>query len=96
MYSGNYIKHKFTVIENNGSHLLKCVICHIILSNDTMWPRRLERHLITNHPGLKDKPIKFFYSKINLVKCIKLDSTGHFQIENEKVRSFSRDCFVDS
>lgn len=65
------------------------MICHIVLSNDAMRPGHLERHLITNHPGLKDKPIEFFHSKINSVKCMKLDSTGHFQIENKKVMEVS-------
>jgi len=46
-YSVDYIKYGFTVIENNISHLTQCVICHIVLSNDAMRSRRLERHLIT-------------------------------------------------
>lgn len=36
------------------------------------------RHLITNHPDLRDKPITCFHAKINSVKRIKLDSTSHF------------------
>jgi len=63
LYNYDYIKYGFSVIEKNGSHLPQYVICHIVLSNDAMRPRRLERHLITNHPSLKDKPINFFMLK---------------------------------
>ncbi|XP_008189561.1 SCAN domain-containing protein 3-like, partial [Acyrthosiphon pisum] len=77
------------VTEKNGSHLPQCVICHTVLSNDAMRPGRLERHLITNHPSLKDKPIDFFHAKINSVKRMKLDSTGHFARENEKLMEAS-------
>jgi len=59
------------------------------LSNDAMRPGRLERHLITNHPSLKDKPIDFVHAKINSVKRMKLDSTGHFAMENEKLMEAS-------
>jgi len=53
LYSDDYIKYGFTVIEKNGCHLPQCVICHIVLSNDAMRPGRLECHLIIliiNHP----------------------------------------------
>jgi len=83
------IKYGFSVIEKNGSHLPQCVICHIVLSNDAMRVGRLEYHLITNHPSLKDKPINFFYAKINSAKRMKLDSTGHFAIENDKLMEAS-------
>jgi len=51
-----------------------------------MRPGCLEHRLITNHPDLKHKPIKFLHAKINLVKRLELDSTGHFQMEK---RSFN-------
>jgi len=66
-------------------------------NHDIMRPERLERHLITYYPGLKDKPIELFHAKINLVKRVKLDSTGHFQMENEKVMEASYESnLVDS
>jgi zinc finger BED domain-containing protein 5/7/8/9 len=89
LYSDDNIKYGFSVIEKNGSHLPQCVICHIVLSNDAMRPGRLELHLITNHPSLKDKPIDFFHAKINSVKRMKLDSTCHFAMENDKLMEAS-------
>lgn len=53
LYSDDYIKYEFTAIEKNESHLPQCVICCIVLSNDSMRPGRLERRLITNHPVLR-------------------------------------------
>jgi len=61
----------------------KSVICHVVLSNDALRPSRLERHLTTAHPMLKEIPKVFFAKKNSLIK-IKLDSTGEFQQKNEK------------
>ncbi|XP_045121815.1 zinc finger BED domain-containing protein 5-like [Portunus trituberculatus] len=51
--------------ERNGIHRPQCVICHAVLSNDALRPGRLERHLITNHEALKEKPKQFFTAKLH-------------------------------
>lgn len=85
LFSEDYIKYGFTVIEKNGIQLPQCVICHSILSNDAMRPSRLQRHLMTNHLALKDKPKEFFAAKCNSLKRMKLDSTGDFRKETAKI-----------
>lgn len=84
LYCDDYIKYGFTFVEKNGSHLPQCVNCHVVLSNDAMRPGRLERHLTTNHPSLKDKGPDFFMTKKSCLKRMKLDSTADFRIGNEK------------
>lgn len=61
MYNDDYIKFGFTFIEKDGVQKPQCVICHTVLSNDALQPSRLERHLTTAHPMLKEKPKVFFY-----------------------------------
>ncbi|CAG5001512.1 unnamed protein product [Parnassius apollo] len=38
----------------------QCVICNKIISNSSLVPAKLKRHLYTNHPELKDKSVSFF------------------------------------
>lgn len=83
LYNEDYIKYGFTIVEKSGIHLPQCVICHTVLSNDSIRLVHLENHLMTNHPGLKNNPIEFFDNKINALNRMKLDSTGNFQVENE-------------
>lgn len=85
LYNEEYIKYGFTFIEKDSVQLPQCVVCHNVLSNDSLRPVRLERHLTTSHPALKNKPKEFFIGKRNSLNRMKLDSTGTFQQENEKV-----------
>jgi hypothetical protein len=84
LYKDNYIDFGFSFIESNGKQQPQCVICHCVLSNDAMRPVRLERHLSTNHPALKDKPKEFFVSKLSSIKKMKLDAHSSFVQDNDK------------
>lgn len=44
------------------------VIFHNVLSNDATQPGSLQCHLITIHPGLKDKPREIFWWKEKLAQ----------------------------
>lgn len=84
LYNDDYIKFGFTFIQKDGIQMPQCVICHVVLSNDALRPSRLERHLTTAHPMLKEKPKEFFVAKKNSLNKMKLDRTGEFQQNNEK------------
>ena len=84
-YLDDYINYGFTVTERNGVQLPQCVICHAVLSNDALRPGRLERHLITNHKALKEKPKEFFTAKHHELNCMKLDSSSVFHQETWKL-----------
>jgi hypothetical protein len=53
-YSYDFIKFGFITSEKDQSIPL-CLICGCLLSNASMVPNKLERHLQTNHPQYKDK-----------------------------------------
>ncbi|XP_022160577.1 zinc finger BED domain-containing protein 5-like [Myzus persicae] len=85
LYNDDYIKFGFTFIQKDGIQMPQCVICHVVLSNDALRTRQLERHLTTAHPMLKEKPKEFFVAKKNSLNKMKLDRTGEFQQNNEKI-----------
>ena len=58
-YSEDFIKFGFIASEKDHSIPL-CLICACPLSNASMVPNKLERHLLTKHPQHKDKPIECF------------------------------------
>ncbi|CAH1999726.1 unnamed protein product [Acanthoscelides obtectus] len=51
-FSEGYVKIGFTFIEKDELQLPQCGICMKVLSNDSMRPNRLERHLKQQHPPL--------------------------------------------
>jgi hypothetical protein len=68
-YDKEYLKLGFTVAA--GSELSPrplCVVCSEILSNDTMKPSKLARHLRPKHSDLTDKPLDFFERLHNQMK----------------------------
>uniref|UniRef100_K7FE96 Uncharacterized protein n=1 Tax=Pelodiscus sinensis TaxID=13735 RepID=K7FE96_PELSI len=84
-YDEDYFKCGFIVMEKNGIDHPQCVVCHKVLSNDTLRPSRLERHLTKNHRGLTEKPKEFFAAKLQNLKLTKLNTTGSFHQALAKV-----------
>lgn len=62
-YNSDYLKYGFIVSKLNNQERPMCVICLKQLSNDSMRPGKLERHLVTLHPEYKNKPLEFFQRK---------------------------------
>jgi len=52
-YSDNYLSFGFFWTGNEEEPLPLCVVCGEKLSNSSMVPSKLNRHLITNHSHLK-------------------------------------------
>ncbi|CAH1956842.1 unnamed protein product [Acanthoscelides obtectus] len=76
-FSEDYVKFGFTFIEKGQSQLPQCVICMNVLSNDSMRPNRLGRHL-KQHPTLVLKTKEFFSSKAESPKRMRLDKSGSY------------------
>lgn len=62
-YLDNYIKYGFTEITKDGVPCPQCVICFKVLTNESLKPSMLTRHLSGCHQGAKDKDIAFFKRK---------------------------------
>ena len=59
-YNEDYIKYGFTFILKEGQELPQCVVCCKVLSEGSMKPSFLKRHLSGYHPDLATKDIDFF------------------------------------
>ncbi|GBM71258.1 hypothetical protein AVEN_219713-1 [Araneus ventricosus] len=59
-YSNEYLKYGFSITGDEDCLKSLCVVCGEILSNDSMKPSLLMRHLETKHPTYKQRNIRFF------------------------------------
>uniref|UniRef100_UPI00358EFF27 zinc finger BED domain-containing protein 5-like n=1 Tax=Myxine glutinosa TaxID=7769 RepID=UPI00358EFF27 len=79
-YSEDYLNIGFTtVLANNGVEKPRCILCHVVLSAESMKPLKLKRHLETKHPEHAEKDLEFFKRHELLLKRQKLDARGSFQ-----------------
>ena len=82
-YNEDYIKYGFTLILKEGQELPQCVVCCKVLSESSMKPSFLKRHLSGCHPDLATKDIDFFKHKEVGVKRIRLDHGGQFSQQTQ-------------
>ncbi|CAK1602545.1 unnamed protein product [Parnassius mnemosyne] len=59
-YDESYLSFGFVPVGMTENSDGQCVICNKIISNSSLVPAKLKRHLDTNHPELKDKSVSFF------------------------------------
>ncbi|GBN38768.1 Zinc finger BED domain-containing protein 5 [Araneus ventricosus] len=72
-YSNEYFKYGFSVTGDEDYPKPLCVVCGEILSNGSMKPSLLMRHLETKHPTYKQRSISFFQrlsNSPNLNSCL--------------------------
>ncbi|CAI6358779.1 unnamed protein product [Macrosiphum euphorbiae] len=70
-YDPEYINIGFTAIDVSNEPRPQCVICFEILSNQSMKPSLLNRHLSTKHSTLKNTPKDYFVRKLSEMKSTK-------------------------
>ncbi|GBM85019.1 hypothetical protein AVEN_4035-1 [Araneus ventricosus] len=63
-YSYEYLKYGFSVTGDEDCPKPLCVVCGEILSNGSMKPSILMRHLETKYPIYKQRNISFFPTTI--------------------------------
>ena len=54
-YDPEYIKYGFKSAGNDLDPQTQCVECALILSIEALKPSKLQRHLESKHPEVKDK-----------------------------------------
>ena len=59
-YDSEYLAFGFTFTGDKNSPSPLCLICGETLSNSSMLPSKLKRHLVSKHPNLADKPTEYF------------------------------------
>ena len=61
-YDEEYIKLGFVDCRSDITKS-QCIVCYKTLSNESMKPAKLKRHLMIQHPELTEKPPSFFERK---------------------------------
>ncbi|VVC41897.1 Hypothetical protein CINCED_3A010599 [Cinara cedri] len=63
-YCSEYLRIGFSWNGDEEHPRPQCVICACILANESMRPNKLHRHIFTNHPEMKNKPLEFYGRKL--------------------------------
>ena len=69
-YIAAYLHFWFIATDDDGVLKPQCVVCGVVLSNDSMKPSHLKRHLHTKQKEISTKPNKFFERKRGELKCV--------------------------
>lgn len=89
-YDDAYIKFRFIAIETNREIRLQCVICSVVLNNESLKLAKLQQHSKSIHPNLSDRLLEFFICKSkNLKKKIKFGTNISRQALSKKALSVS-------
>ena len=64
----SYLKFGFIGADEAGVQKPQCVVCGVVLSNDSMKPSNLKRHLHSKHKDYSSKPKEFFERKRSELK----------------------------
>ena len=73
---GININFGFIELKNKGESVPQCVVCMMTLSNASMKPNLLQRHLQINHLNKKDRDPNYFERLGENAKKQRLDKTG--------------------
>lgn len=64
LYNDSYLNYGFTSLDGKP----QCVVCFQVLSDESMKPSKLVRHLESKHPAHKNKPLEFFERKLHTLR----------------------------
>ena len=67
-YDPSYLKFGFIAADEAGVQKPQCVVCGVVLSNDSMKPSNLKRRLHSKHKDYSSKPKEFFERKRSELK----------------------------
>lgn len=88
-YAEGYLSLGFSHVGNADAPDAQCILCHKILSNSSLVPAKLRRHLETNHPEFKDREITFFMRKLDSLMSCKLSMIKIAKTDNENATEAS-------
>ncbi|XP_043923363.1 zinc finger BED domain-containing protein 5-like [Protopterus annectens] len=90
-YCDGYMKYGFSYVGNEDCPKPQCMVCGEVLSNGSMKPSLLLRHLETKHANYKNKEYSFFKRLVENNKRLNLTSyilSGNKDYENAVEASY--------
>ena len=75
-YDPSHLKFGFIGADEAGVQKQHCVVCGVVLSNDSMKPSNLKRRLRSKHKDYSSKPKEFFERKRSELKSAKKQMYG--------------------
>ena len=75
-YGYAFLDHGFVNMPSQGIDRPQCVICHKVLTNESLKKSKLVDHLTTRHPLLKEKDREYFEGKAKQLRDIQFGSTS--------------------
>ena len=87
-YVDSYIEYGVTSILKDGFEWPQCVVCYKVLSNDSMKPYQLKKHL-KQHPGVADKDKNYLKLKETNLKRARIDTSGATPQLKQQTKHFS-------
>lgn len=88
-YDESYLSFGFTYFGNRDAPHAQCVLCKKILSNSSLAPSKLRRHLETKHAAYKDKDINFFKQHLDSPENNKPPTPKIINTDNESATEAS-------
>lgn len=85
-YDNSYLDYGFTCLTTKDKEEKpQCVICHKVMTNDSMKPAKLKLHLNSQHSALAGKDRTFFERQEASLKKMRLSADGPIQAAQDKV-----------
>ena len=94
-YIEEYINLGFTTLLTDGVEQPQCVLCHVVLSAESLKPSILKRHLEAKHPQHAKKDAAFFKRHEAGLKRQRLDAAGNFHQKNVAVLQASYEVALE-
>ena len=88
-YNESFLNFGFSFLIKNDIQIPQCVICFKTLTNESMKPSKLREHFVKVHPELVDKGVEYLKLKAEGLKRAKLDASGTFRQESNKIMEAS-------
>ena len=79
----------------DGVEKPQCVLCHVVLSVESLKPSKLKPHLEAKHPQHAKKDAAFFKRHEAGLKRQRLDATGNFHHKNVAVLQASYEVALE-
>ncbi|XP_076308442.1 protein FAM200B-like [Tachypleus tridentatus] len=75
-YSDAFLRYGFVNLPSGGDDRPQCVVCHKVLTNESLKPSKLSAHLQKCHPNLQNEDQAYFQRRAVALKNIQFGSSG--------------------